>query len=185
MKLASLMIVMLLTSLNAMADTIAEARMASFIKYNDSSTVAPVSILDLKINLKVNGDIDPLSPNVDNEIPDHGHYNYTLSGLVEDSSGSCKFTSLWFQQNGPLMTTKELLDSGVDSKPNWNTIKICSGLFMKFQSLRKLMIPGSTQEISIYISGVSTPIAKGTLQVKAAPAPSPVKKDPLVDPCLD
>jgi hypothetical protein len=186
MKQTSMMIMgLMFLGLQANADTVAEARMSSYIKYNDASVVAPVSILNMMIHLNVNGEIDPLSPNIDNEIPSHGHYNYTLSGTVEDSTGKCKFTSLWFQQNGPLMTTKQLLDSGVDSKPQWNSIKLCSGLVMKFESVRKLMITGSTQDVSVYAPGIATPIAKGSILMKEAPVSPPVKKDPLVDPCQD
>ena len=183
MKINWAVLSLMILGLNVNADTIGEARMASYIKYNDASVPAPMSMLTMKIELKVNGEMDPLAPNMDSEIPSHGHYDYTISGTVQDGSGKCKFTSLWFQENGPLKNTKQLLEMGVDSNPRWNSIKLCSGLVMKFESVRKLLIAGSSQEISVFAPGVSTPIAKGTMEMKEAPAPAPVKEDPWKDPC--
>jgi hypothetical protein len=167
---------------SAKADTVGEIRMTSYIKYNDPSVLATNHMMMMKINLKVNGEIDPLAPSADNEIEGHGHYDYTVSGTTEDSLGKCKFTSLWYQENGPLKTTKQLLDSGVDSNPHWNSIKLCSGLVMKFQSVRKLMLAGSTQKVSIYIKGNPTAFAEGDLEMKEAPKPQPKAEDDSNDP---
>jgi hypothetical protein len=173
----------------ANAETVGELRMHSYISYNDSSTVAAKSIVFMKINLAINGAVDPLTPNADNEIESHGHYDYVLSGKSQDftdsknKSKSCDFSLLWYQKNGPIMSTKELLDSGIDSNPAWrNDIKLCSGHVLRIESVRKLMIPGSVQNVAVWANGVGLPIFKGELVIKEAPKPDPIKVDDSNDP---
>ena len=192
-------------SSSASASTIAKAFLYTEFEYHlfdDANHSMSKSRMHFakRLKLSINQEIDPIAPNPDYDIPSHGHANYYVSGKAEidldetNAAGQRKtgdercdqinFSVLWHQKNGPLMSTKELLDSGVDSGPKWNYIPLCLGYKLKVPSARKLMIEGSNQVVELYARGIDVPVAKGVLvtekappEVKPAPSDDPYHRD--------
>ncbi|NDG84241.1 MAG: hypothetical protein EBX52_04285 [Proteobacteria bacterium] len=112
------------------------------------------------------------------EIPSHGFYDYEVQGTVIENGTSCPFSVLLFQQNGPKMSTEQVLSGGIDRSETFQT---CSKLSVKIASVRALLNRADST-VSLFASGLRLPLAKATLHfTRVYQEPVSTSSDPWHD----
>ena len=143
-----------------------------------------------RLTLVINDEVNPVSTMTDWDSPKRKYsVGVTASIDIKDTFSNAQWKTgdercdrinfdVYWTESENILTTKELLDSLIDSKPNQYDHYLCFGYKLSIPSVRKLMIPGSEQEVSIFVRGIEAPIAKGILITEKAPAQS---SSPVVD----
>jgi hypothetical protein len=179
----------------AHADTLAKATFYTDFEHHlfgSDGTIATQKVnvaFSKRLTLRINDEVNPVSELSDPDSPTRKYHvgvraeidikDTQARGPWKTGDERCdriSFDVLWHESED-FLTTKDLLSSGVDSKTNWNYHYLCHGFKLKIPSVRKLMIPGSEQEVSLYVRGIEAPIAKGILVTEKAPIQRPMPSE--------
>jgi hypothetical protein len=180
---------------DARADTLAKATFYTDFEHHlfgSDGTIATQKVnmaFTKRLTLRINDGVNPVSEMSDPDSPTRKYHVGVRAEIdIKDTQARgpwrtgdercdrISFDVLWHESEDYL-TTKDLLSSGVDSRTNWNVHYLCHGFKLKIPSVRKLMIPGSEQEVSLYVRGIEAPIAKGILVTEKAPLPRPTPSE--------
>jgi len=126
-----------------------------------------------KISLQVNREV-LVSSFGDADIPDHGFYNYNVTGSVIENGKTCSFEVLLTQGNGVIRDSDMIVKSGADRE---DSFKLCSGGTLTVKSVRALLIGGSTLA-ELHAGGVSKDEGQGVINFERMHEVTPPADEP-------